>query len=325
MKRVITDPSHTGSLTFGEAKEPLPLPHQSLIKVTHYSLNRGEINIAQGAEKGSTIGWDYVGTISQTAVNDRGLPKGTRVVGWRPEMDAFAEYVIGEPLYFAPIPEGVSDAQAATLPVAGLTALAAIDKGTRLVGNSVLVNGITGGVGFFALQLAKLSGARVVAQVRKPEQADFAQRIGADAVVVTTDGTGLEAEGPYRLVVDGVSGSQIVKNEAKHLPRCLDSVQDYVDEIIVLDTGSQDETIEIAQARGAIVEAIEWTQDFAAARNQSLAKATGDWILVLDADETLTAGGRAVLKQMQDAEKLGEHRIDSLLAVNVLRYELDAE
>ena len=218
MKRIITDPSHTGSLTFGDVNKPQPLPHQSLIKVAKYSLNRGEIVMNQGAEKGRTIGWDYVGAIAQTASDGSGLPEGSRVVGWRPEMDAFAEYVIGDPNYLAPIPDSVSDAQAATLPVAGLTALAAIDKGTRLIGDSVLVNGITGGVGFFTLQLAKLTGARVVAQVRKPEQADFARSMGADAVVVTTDGAGLDTEGPYRLVVDGVSGplfSKLLGNTAK--------------------------------------------------------------------------------------------------------------
>ncbi|MEO1299548.1 MAG: zinc-binding dehydrogenase [Cyanobacteria bacterium J06636_16] len=207
MKRIVTDPKQTGALTFSDTAEPQPLPHQSLVKVTHYSLNRGEIMMAQAAYKGTAIGWDYVGTIARTAAGGNGPPEGTRVVGWRPEMDAFAEYVIGDPAFFAPIPEGVSDIQAATLPVAGLTALAAIDKGTRLIGDSILVTGITGGVGHFALQLAKLSGARVVAQVRKPEQAAFAKSMGADAVIVTADGSGLEAEGPYRLIVDGVSGA----------------------------------------------------------------------------------------------------------------------
>ena len=66
---------------------------------------------------------------------------------------------------------------------------------------------MTGGVGHFALQLAKLSGAKTVAQVRRPEQAEFARNMGADAVIVSADGRGLAAEGPYRLVVDGVGGS----------------------------------------------------------------------------------------------------------------------
>ncbi|MGD1861986.1 MAG: zinc-binding dehydrogenase [Leptolyngbyaceae cyanobacterium] len=208
MKRIIMNADAIGGLSFSETARPQPLPHQSLVKTTAFSLNRGEIGFAQSQNaKGRPIGWDYVGTIEETAADGSGPPPGTRVVGWRPEMDAFAEYVIGDSQYLAPIPEAIADVQAATLPVAGLTALAAVDKGDQILGRSVLVTGITGGVGFFALQLAKLSGARAVAQVRRPEQAGFAEQIGADAVVVTADGPGLDREGPYRLVIDGIGGN----------------------------------------------------------------------------------------------------------------------
>ena len=64
-------------------------------------------------------------------------------------------------------------------------------------------------MGFFALQLAKLSGAKAIAQVRRPEQIALARDIGADAVVVTADGQGVDTEGPYRLIVDGVGGDLI--------------------------------------------------------------------------------------------------------------------
>ena len=117
----------------------------------------------------------------------------------------------------------------------------------------------------------------------------------------------------------------IVKDEANTLPRCLASAKDCVDEIIVLDTGSQDETIAIAQEFGAIVESVEWHHDFAAARNQSIAQATGDWILVLDADETLTEAGQAVLKQVRAGKSIGDHSADTVLVVNLLRYEINAE
>lgn len=207
MKRLIMNADELGGIGVLEAERPQPLPHQSLVKVTAFSLNRGEVGFAQSPNsKGRTIGWDYVGRIEVPAADGSSPQPGTRVVGWRPQMDAFAEYVIGDREYLAVIPDAVSDSQAATLPVAGLTALAAVDKGDRVLGHSALVTGVTGGVGFFALQLAKLSGARAVAQVRRPEQASFARDIGADAVVVTADGQGLEAEGPYRLVVDGVGG-----------------------------------------------------------------------------------------------------------------------
>jgi hypothetical protein len=80
----------------------------------------------------------------------------------------------------------------------------------------------------------------------------------------------------------------IVKNEQANLVRCLSSVKDVVDEMIVVDTGSTDRTKEIAAALGARVFDAPWNDDFAEARNISLSKATGDWILVLDADETLS-------------------------------------
>lgn len=88
----------------------------------------------------------------------------------------------------------------------------------------------------------------------------------------------------------------IVKDEAANLPRCLASVQGVVDEIVVVDTGSTDATPEIARAAGARGLAHSWNGDFAAARNVSLAAATGDWILVLDADEELTTEGRRQLR-----------------------------
>jgi glycosyltransferase involved in cell wall biosynthesis len=79
----------------------------------------------------------------------------------------------------------------------------------------------------------------------------------------------------------------IVKNEADNLPRCLSSAKPYVDEMIIVDTGSTDQSVAIAHQYGAQVSHFVWCDDFAAARNTSLALATGAWILVLDADEEL--------------------------------------
>jgi tetratricopeptide (TPR) repeat protein len=79
----------------------------------------------------------------------------------------------------------------------------------------------------------------------------------------------------------------IVKNEEKNLPRCLDSAKPYVDEIVIVDTGSEDRTVEIAASYGAKVAYFQWCNDFAAARNYALSLVSGEWILVLDADEEL--------------------------------------
>ncbi len=80
----------------------------------------------------------------------------------------------------------------------------------------------------------------------------------------------------------------IVKNESKHLARCLESVDGVVDEIIVVDTGSTDDTVEIAKKYDAKVYNYEWNDDFSAARNESIKHATGDWVLILDADEEIS-------------------------------------
>ncbi|MCP4253977.1 MAG: glycosyltransferase [Candidatus Scalindua sp.] len=94
-----------------------------------------------------------------------------------------------------------------------------------------------------------------------------------------------------------ISLCMIVKNEKENLPRCLNSIKDYVDEIIIVDTGSTDRTVEIANDFGAKVFIHPWEGDFSKARNYSLKYATCDWILILDADHEL---------EKADAHKLSE-------------------
>jgi tetratricopeptide (TPR) repeat protein len=100
-----------------------------------------------------------------------------------------------------------------------------------------------------------------------------------------------------------VSLCMIVKNEEAYLADCLASAQPFVNEMIVVDTGSTDRTVKIAKQFGAKVFHFQWCDDFAAARNESLRHAQGDWILVLDADERLDAeSGRVTLKLISDPE-----------------------
>jgi tetratricopeptide (TPR) repeat protein len=84
-----------------------------------------------------------------------------------------------------------------------------------------------------------------------------------------------------------LSAAMIVRNEASHLPACLDSIRDLVDEIVVVDTGSTDDTVSIARSFGARVHVQPWAGSFAEARNRALELALGRWILYIDADERL--------------------------------------
>ncbi|MDX2229122.1 MAG: tetratricopeptide repeat protein [Leptolyngbyaceae cyanobacterium bins.349] len=111
-----------------------------------------------------------------------------------------------------------------------------------------------------------------------------------------------------------VSLCMIVRDEAAALADSLESVREVVDEMVVLDTGSRDRTVDIAQAAGAQVYSFDWQDDFAAARNAALQHVTSEWVLVLDADEVLLPGVVPTLK----AVMADEH----CLVVNLVRQEL---
>ncbi len=97
-----------------------------------------------------------------------------------------------------------------------------------------------------------------------------------------------------------ISLSMIVKNEEKNLGDCLESVKGIVDEIVMVDTGSTDNTKEIAKQYGAKVFDFAWINDFSAARNYSLSKCSGNLILYLDADEKLSEKSISSLKKLQN-------------------------
>ncbi len=111
-----------------------------------------------------------------------------------------------------------------------------------------------------------------------------------------------------------ISLCMIVKNEETTLPRCLGSVKGFVDEIVVLDTGSTDKTPQIAEQFGAKVYYFTWNNNFSSARNQALKYVTGDWILVLDADETLRSEIIPLLKSVMCKEEY--------LVINLVRQEV---
>ena len=113
-----------------------------------------------------------------------------------------------------------------------------------------------------------------------------------------------------------LSLSMIVRNEAERLERCLASVAGFVEEMVVLDTGSSDATVAVAERCGAVVHHLPWPGDFAPARNEALRHVRGDWVLVLDADEQLLPEAREPLRRLM-AEP-------DLLLVNLLRWERGA-
>ncbi len=104
----------------------------------------------------------------------------------------------------------------------------------------------------------------------------------------------------------------IVKNEEKVIERCLGSIKNLVDEIVIVDTGSTDGTLEILKKIEDIhVFSFGWCEDFSMARNYSIEKTTGDYVLVLDADEYLAYGKREVLENIMNKQQIGRILIES--------------
>ncbi|AUB44510.1 NADPH:qui reductase or related Zn-dependent oxidoreductase (plasmid) [Nostoc flagelliforme CCNUN1] len=132
MRRLVTSPDAVGNLTFQNTEVPTPKANECLIRVKAFSMNRGELKRSQNDPLGTPIGWDIVGVVEQTARDGSGPPTGTEIVALSIRSEGWAEYVAISTRFLAIIPQSISHTDAATLPVAGLTALYAVEKGSRL-------------------------------------------------------------------------------------------------------------------------------------------------------------------------------------------------
>ena len=107
----------------------------------------------------------------------------------------------------------------------------------------------------------------------------------------------------------GISLCMIVKNESDHLADCLKSVQELAREMVIVDTGSSDQTIEVARSCGARVYSFTWNDDFSAARNHSLMYAESEWIMVLDADEVIDEDDHPRIRQLIEDDRADGYRL----------------
>lgn len=197
----LTAAAEAPHVALAEVHDPEPQPNHALVAVRAFSLNRGELIRLQTMERGAVTGWDVAGVVETPASDGSGPPAGTRVVGLV-NPGAWAQRAAVPTEVLAPLPDGVSFAQAATLPVAGMTALLALEIAGAPIGRRVLVTGANGGVGRFAIQLAALAQAHVTALVRDPGQAEALRALGARSVVT-------ELEGEFDTIVEGVGGATL--------------------------------------------------------------------------------------------------------------------
>jgi len=205
MRALIVDPTAPAHLRLGEAPDPTPRPDQVLVRVEAISLNRGELPAYSGAATSSVPGWDAAGVVLQSATRGGGPAVGTRVVTLGANGAWAALRAVGLD-NLAALPEGVDSGDASALPVAAGTALRALRAAGSLLGRRVLVTGASGGVGRFAVQLAHLGGAEVVAVVGSEARGAGLKELGADTVVIGIDAVG----GKVDVAIENVGGPTLV-------------------------------------------------------------------------------------------------------------------
>jgi NADPH:quinone reductase len=205
VRALVAVPGASGGIELRDVADPEPVPNQALVEVRAVSLNRGEcVTLRQQTEDGWRPGWDLAGVVRRQAADGTGPAPGTRVVGWV-NGGSWAERTAVRTDHMAELPEGLGFDVAATLPVAGLTALGTLARRGALLGARVAITGAAGGVGRFAVQLAHRGGAHVTGIVGRPERAQGLAELGADQVVM-----GLERQGePFDLILESVGGASL--------------------------------------------------------------------------------------------------------------------
>jgi NADPH2:quinone reductase len=206
IRALVVDPSAPNAMRLTEIPEPTAGGGEVLVDVHHVSLNYGDLNDARSGRVpvGAVLGSDAAGVVSRRARDGRGPEVGKRVVVLA--QGAFADRIAVDADAVAEVPGPVGLAEAAALPVAGLSALRALRAAGPLLGKRVLVTGASGGVGRFAVQLAARAGAWVIASVGSATRGEGLAETGADEVVIGLD----RIEEPVDVVLDNVGGPQLV-------------------------------------------------------------------------------------------------------------------
>ena len=181
-------------LAVEDAERPEPGPTEVLVRVAAAGVNPVDWKTRAGGgflrEPPFTVGWDVAGVVEAVGFGVTWLAPGDRVFGmprFPREAACYAEYVVSPSRHLARIPDGLSDVEAAAVPLAGLTAWQALVD-TAAVGEDsrVLVLGAAGGVGHFAVQIAKARGAWVAGTSSRAKHA-FLQEVGADEAIDRTE------------------------------------------------------------------------------------------------------------------------------------------
>jgi NADPH:quinone reductase-like Zn-dependent oxidoreductase len=221
MKAVVYCDYGVANLKFQDVEKPTPADDQLLVRVRAASVNPLDWHFVEGTPylmralaaglrkpKDTQLGVDFAGTVEAVGKNVTKFKPGDEVFGGR--TGSFADYVcVRESRAVALKPANISFEQAASVPIAGITALQALrDKGQVQARQKVLINGASGGVGTFAVQIAKARGAEVTG-VCSTRNLDLVRSLGADHVIDYTKEDFTKTDQRYDLIIDNVGNRSL--------------------------------------------------------------------------------------------------------------------
>ncbi|WP_137932779.1 zinc-binding dehydrogenase [Mesorhizobium comanense] len=205
MLALMTSPGSNGGLILADFDEPRPLANEAVVSVHATSLNRGELRLIAIRPDGFIPGQDIAGVVEKMAADGSGPAIGTRVAALV-DQGGWAERVAVPTDRLTVVPDDVGFAAAATLPVAGTTALRTLRHGGELAGREVLITGASGAVGRFQVQIAREQGGLVTAVAAARHREDL-RALGAGQVVESIE----LATGPFSLITESVGGQSLAQ------------------------------------------------------------------------------------------------------------------
>ncbi|MEV0172252.1 zinc-binding dehydrogenase [Streptomyces sp. NPDC050803] len=203
MQRLIPTGEAARPVAFAEVPQPVPGPGEALIKVEAFAPNRGETFLLEQPRPNLLPGKDVAGLVVQAAADGSGPGIGTRVVG-HPAQGGWAEYAAVPTHSLAVLPDGIDNARAAALPLAGITALRLLRTAGSLAGRRVLLTGASGGVGHYVTELAVAAGAELTAVTATPVRGERLAELGATVVHEVAG-----AQGPFDVVLESTGGPEL--------------------------------------------------------------------------------------------------------------------
>ena len=303
MRAIVYDPAFAGHLRLSDVNTPQPGKHQALVEVHAIAINFADVAfLATRFRPGEVVGFEAAGVLVEAASDGSGPPRGSRVTGFAPK-GGWAQWRAVDVDDLAVVPDNIDLADAATIPVAGVTALRAVRALGSIVGQRVLVTGASGGVGRMAVQLAARAGAHVIACVGKPERGVGLTELGASEVVLD-----LKDVPPVYGVLENVGGELLAETYSLVEPDgCLQSIGAASLEPTLLDFeharlrgGGRIEAFNVFTHGGAfgkdLATLLNWT-----ARGQLRSEIgwRGDWTQIAEAVEAFRGRrvrGKAVLE-----------------------------